>query len=143
MDDIGSGYGALPDLTRLSQCDQCTALQARVEELEAQRHQDALDGQAALEDRDQRIQELETRLDWNHMRHVGEPEDAAEDIAYLRNMLRLSNERVKELEGLKCSQPDGPSVCPLGPCKCYRCTGTPDADSYYEDAENNSAAGEG
>ena len=32
------------------------------------------------------------------MRHVGEPEDAAEDIAYLRNMLRLSNERVKELE---------------------------------------------
>ena len=118
-------------------------LEARVKELEAQRHQDALDGQAALEDRDQRIQELETRLDWNHMRHVGEPEDAAEDIAYLRNMLRLSNERVKELEGLKCSQPDGPSVCPLGPCKCYRCTGTPDADSYYEDAENNSAAGEG
>ena len=32
------------------------------------------------------------------MRHVGEPEDAAEDIAYLRNMLRLSNERVNELE---------------------------------------------
>jgi hypothetical protein len=66
--------------------------------------------------------------------------DLFEDLQ--RDYFELKD-RVKELEALKCSQPGGPSKCPLGPCKCYRCTGTPDADSYYEDAENNSAAGEG
>ena len=46
-------------------CDRClvvdkkNALQARAKELDAQRHQDALDGQAAMEERDQRIEELE------------------------------------------------------------------------------------
>ena len=40
MDDIGSGYGALPDLTRLSQCDQCTALKVHIKTLESEIQQE-------------------------------------------------------------------------------------------------------
>lgn len=50
----------------------------------------------------ERVKELQLRLDWNHMSHVGEPEDPQEDIKYLRNLIRLTNEhwenRIKELE---------------------------------------------
>ena len=35
MSDTGNGFGSLPDLTRLPQCDQCEALKARVKELSA------------------------------------------------------------------------------------------------------------